>query len=143
MSDDKPDYEKARSRIGRDMSRDKLCDELNKLLVKGRAELEKRKILGKDNPKEKVAGQFAIKSLGIISISEGPIQWCNIKRRDGRNHRTYTLDYVIPDPDINLISCGRPRCMRPAVYEKLRDFRPIKSMTLQTVGEESFITFAR
>ena len=101
MSDDKPHYEKEKSRLGRDMSRDKLCDELNKLLVKGRAELEKRKILGKDNPKEKVAGQFAIKSLGIISISEGPIQWCNIKRRDGRNHRTYTLDYVIQDIDIN------------------------------------------
>ena len=54
MSYDKPHYEKERSRLGRDMSRDKLCDELNKLLVKRRVELEKRKILGKDNPKEKI-----------------------------------------------------------------------------------------
>ena len=112
MSYDESHYEKERSRLGRDMSREKLCDELNKLLVKGRAELEERKILGKDNPKEKVAGQFAIKSLGIISISEGPIQWCNIKRRDGRDHRTYTLDYVIQDQDINSKIPGKSSTQR-------------------------------
>ena len=32
---------------------------------------------------------------------------------------------------------------RPTVYEKLMDFRPIENTTLNTAGEESFITFAR
>ena len=80
----------------------KNSDALNKsLLTKGKATLEERKErVGNDNPKEKIASQVLIKSLGIISISEGPIQWVNIKRRDGENHRTYYIDYAIPDLSI-------------------------------------------
>ena len=40
---------------------------------------------------------------------------------------------------------GGPRWIigRVVVDEKLRDFRPIENTTLNTAGEESFITFAR
>ena len=85
----------------RDKSRDKLSEKTQSILPNGTATLAPRKdALGMKDPREKIGKGVFWKSLGIIDISEGPIKWCHVLRRDSKNNRKYRVEYAVPDSAI-------------------------------------------
>ena len=81
----------------RDKSRDELAAALNAIGIK--AEMAERKRL-----EEKIQKSWYKRSLGIIDISEGPIRWINVVKKDGGKDSPPRWWIVLCIPDEKPIS---------------------------------------
>ena len=70
----------------RDKTRDQLLDTLNLIGVKAKMTERKGVNLGKlsiSKDLEKIENSWYQRSLGLIEVSESPIKWINVLKKDG------------------------------------------------------------
>ena len=83
----------------RDKTRDRLCADLCAMGINAQ-------LMERNQPEEKIGGigSKGVDSLGLISISEGPIHWINVRKITvlgpfglGGSHTDWYTDYGVPD----------------------------------------------
>ena len=94
----------------RDKTRDQLLDTLNLIGVK--AEMTERKgvSLGKlsiSKDLEKIENSWYQRSLGLIEVSESPIKWINVLKKDGSDKSPPRWWIVMGVEDTRVLSTSR------------------------------------
>jgi hypothetical protein len=107
----------------RDKSRDRLAQNLSSLGI--RAELAER-----GRAEEKVENSWYQRSLGIIDISEGPVTWINILKKDGSKNSPPQWWIILGIPD-----------ERPLSEHKTVDIKTIRKKTIPLFGKVVDVTW--
>jgi hypothetical protein len=109
--------------VFRDKSRDTLAQNLNALGI--RADLAER-----GRAEEKVENSWYQRSLGIIDISEGPVRWINILKKDGSKNSPPQWWVILGIPD-----------ERPLSEHKAVDIKTIRKKTIPLFGKVVDVTW--
>ena len=95
----------------RDKTRDQLLDTLNLIGVKAKMTERKGVNLGNtvsiSKDLEKIENSWYQRSLGLIEVSEGPIKWINVLKKDGSDKSPPRWWIVMGVEDTRVLSTSR------------------------------------